>query len=252
MLEILVAAAITVTGCQAPDWVADEAVAIGRAVPAKKVPPGNKAIQYCEYFVPQGADAVRVLYFDSQGEKIAEKRLAKATGSDASSVADDSLPEVNQKDFRLGEVREVGRSENGWTFRYRKNHDSQWRETTVGIQDLDVIDAGFDPYVREHWSQLSRGQEVAFGFASPVHGRVIRLRARSVSCQRADHARNHLCVKVDLAQPWLRWLAGDIYLVYSSDDRRLRYFDGVVNILDAGGDSQPLQIEYFYPSKPTS
>jgi len=249
MLELLAAAAMTVAGCRAPDEVADQAVVIGRAVSVNQAQKDEVSTRYCEYFLPQGNGAVRVLYFDAQGKKVAEKGLRKTPEGVTESIADDPLPEVVQEDFRRGEIREVKRVKDGWTFRYRKNRESRWQETTVGAPGLDVIDAGFDPFVREHWPALSSGQEIDFGFASPVHQRVIQLRARSVDCRSGIHSPSHLCVEVDLAQPWLRWLAGDIYLVYSSADRRLRYFDGVVNLPDADGSAQSLQIKYFYPSE---
>ncbi|WP_160153495.1 hypothetical protein [Microbulbifer sp. ALW1] len=199
---------------------------------------------------------MHVLYFAPDGEKIAEKRLeAIAPGS---AIQEQRLPQVFQQDFRSGELRETVWESGAWRIRYQKAENQALREVVIDDSEIDVIDAGFDAYVREHWQALASGAELGFLFASPPHGRSIRLRATSVACEPPDSA---LCVRVDLAQPLLRWIAGgDILLRYSTVDSdgvtkdknalapmpRLQRFTGVSNLLDDSGEPQRLQIDYFY------
>ncbi|MCK7597021.1 hypothetical protein M0G74_07005 [Microbulbifer sp. CAU 1566] len=199
---------------------------------------------------------MRVLYFAPDGEKIAEKRLAAI--APGSAIQEQRLPQVFQQDFRSGELRETVWESGAWRLRYREAESKALREVVIDDSEIDVIDAGFDAYVRKNWQALTDGSELRFQFASPPHGRSIRLRATSLVCEPPGSA---LCVRVDLAQPLLRWIAGgDILLRYSTVDTdgvtsdkntlvpmpRLQRFTGVSNLLDDSGEPQRLQIDYFY------
>lgn len=254
----LAVATLVVSGCSAPESVTAQAAVIGRA---QLVEPAGSApqVRYCEYFLePQGApqtngDAsnIRVVYYAPdglEGSKLAEKRINGVI--DESGVLLSTRPQISQEDFRLGEVREVTRSETGWRMRYRADRKSRLTESTLPMDKLDVIDAGFDPYVRQHWQQLKAGETVQFQFASPVHGRSIKLRARSIPCTRAE---SDLCLRVELAQAFLRWIAGgeiDLEYIAGADGKpgsaRLTRFVGVTNLLDKAGEPQRLQLDYFY------
>ncbi|WP_428821083.1 hypothetical protein [Microbulbifer sp. MCCC 1A16149] len=254
----LAVASLVVSGCSAPESVTAQAAVIGRAQTAESAG-GAPQVRYCEYFLePQGAsqtraDAsnIRVVYYapeGREGKKIAEKRITGVI--DDSGVLLSTRPQISQEDFRLGEVREVTRSETGWRMRYRGDRNSRFTETTLPIEQLDVIDAGFDPYVRQHWQQLKAGETVQFQFASPVHGRSIKLRARAIPCARAE---SYLCLRVELAQAFLRWIAGgeiDLEYIAGADGKpgsaRLARFVGVTNLLDKAGEPQRLQLDYFY------
>lgn len=203
--------------------------------------PQNGELAYCEYHLPAENDRTRVLYYSPQGFRIAEKTLI-ASGGD--SPRNNPRPEVLQRDYRQGEQREIRRRGNRWEMRYRAPGSSAWETAALGDGAIDVIDAGFDAFVRRHWDRLVSGQPLAFDFASPLHGRAIELRARRVACR--DSQSGRLCFRVDLAQPLLRFFAGDLYLEYGADSRRLLFFEGVVNLLDSRAESQRLQIDYRY------
>lgn len=246
MFSWLAAASLMVSGCSAPDSVVDRAAVIGRAQEAQ-----SEAVRYCEYFLPQESGKIRVVYYTPEGregQKIAEKWISGDVAS--TGVLQTSVPEVLQEDFRHGELRQVTQSDAGWQLRYRRDHRSKFDDASFRLDELEVIDAGFDPYVRKHWNQLVAGETVQFRFASPVHGRAIKLRARAVSCAAAGA---DLCLQVELAQAFLRWIAGgEIYLEYSRSPEakpgvpRLTRFNGVSNLLDDAGEPQQVQIDYFY------
>ncbi|WGL16884.1 hypothetical protein PVT68_00965 [Microbulbifer bruguierae] len=244
-MEWILAAAISVAGCPAPEEVSG-ALVVGRAQSFDSGAGDVEDVRYCEYFLRGEEGSARVLYYDPDGHKVAVKRLSLPTNSNADSALDIVRPAVKQEDFRHHEVREITRAGEYWHMRYRKNKRSRWQERMTAAVDVDVIDAGFDPFVRQRWEQLVSGKAIEFHFASPVHGQVVLLRARRVGCGSRVNDQ-WLCLEVDLARPWLRWLAGDLFLAYSPEDRRLRYFGGVVNLLDEQGASQKLSIRYFYP-----
>lgn len=246
MIQLLLAVAVATSACAAPEAVERQATVVGqaRSVGASESDPA--ALRYCEYFLVDDAGKVRVLYYDPRGQKIAEKHLSSPVANSPEAPVEEARPSVLQEDFRLGEIREITRVGNSWRMRYRKNLQDKVREVTVPDAKVDVIDAGFDPFVRRHWELLVSGGNVEFNFASPLHGQVIRLRARVVACGARVAAAGHLCLTVEPANALLRWLAGDLFLAYSSDNRRLRYFSGVVNLQDTSGTVQKLSIRYSY------
>ncbi|WP_066964878.1 hypothetical protein [Microbulbifer sp. Q7] len=246
MASWLAVAALSVAGCTAPDDVQQAAMVVGQARAVE-----GPEVRYCEYFMPQPSGSLRVVYYRPEGpagSKIAEKWITDGEG--ASGILQRARPQVSQEDFRMGEVRQASRVSEGWQLRYKPRTEADFRDATFADTQVDVVDAGFDAYVRQHWQALNRGEKLEFKFASPVHGRTIGLRATAVPCQRqgAD-----LCIRVDLAQAFLRWIAGgDIYLEYTIRGTkgdaapRLLRFVGVTNLLDDRGDPQRLVLDYFY------
>lgn len=197
--------------------------------------PKSGRLVYCEYHLPVKGTQRRVLYYSPAGHRIAEKQL---------SGVNSTLPGVVQQDYRHGEQRIVNPAGEQVELRYREKTNSDWEIALLPAAEVEVADAGFDVFVRDKWRQLADGQTVSFTFASPVHGRSVRLRARQVACRQPDDA--SLCLQVDLAQPLLRMFAGNLYLVYDRPTRRLTLFEGVVNLLDNRAESQRLQIFYRY------
>lgn len=197
--------------------------------------PQSGRLIYCEYHLPAKGAQRRVLYYSPSGHRIAEKQL---------NGVNSTVPGVVQRDYRHGEERIVNPRGGQVELRYRKNSNSAWDTALISSARVEVADAGFDNFVRDNWGRLAGGETVSFEFASPVHGRSVRLRARQITCRQPGQ--NSLCLQVDLAQPLLRMFAGDLYLVYDRPTRRLTLFEGVVNLLDHRADSQRLQIRYRY------
>jgi len=200
---------------------------------------GTRQLVYCEYFLPSEGGRTRVLYYNPQGYRFAEKDLYGEAGEQG---ANTKLPEMLQRDHRHGEVREVRRDGEQWLLRYRKSTSAGWKTAHRDPGEIDVIDAGFDAYVREYWDRLASGEVTGFGFASPQHGRSVELRAQRTECR--EPRPESLCLRVDLAQPLLRLFSDSLYLVYDTNTRRLRMFEGPVNILDSRARSQRLQVHY--------
>ncbi|MBN8431367.1 hypothetical protein JF535_10945 [Microbulbifer salipaludis] len=251
MASWLAVAALSVAGCTAPDDVQQAAMVVGQARAVEGVGVEAPEVRYCEYFMPQSSGSLRVVYYRPEGpagSKIAEKWITEGEG--ASGILQRARPQVSQEDFRMGEVRQASLLPEGWKLRYKPRTGAKFRDATFAEGRVDVVDAGFDAYVRQHWQALTRGEKLEFEFASPVHGRTVGLRAAAVPCQRQEA---DLCIRVDLAQAFLRWIAGgDIYLEYviqrteGKTEPRLLRFVGVTNLLDDGGDSQRLVLDYFY------
>ncbi|AWF80984.1 hypothetical protein BTJ40_09260 [Microbulbifer sp. A4B17] len=237
MLEFIAMSAIAGTNChyQGPYLVKGLAY-----------DPVDRQLQYCEYYTSKENDEIIVFYYSPEGDLIAEKTLQERDGAAASRSA---LPNVTQVDRRHGEVREVLWQDSQWKMRYRANEDKDWKVSLRDARSIDVIDAGFDTYVRDHWGSLASGETLNFNFASPMHGRSIKLRARMVSCNR--EASEDTCIRVDVAQPLIRLFVKDLNLTYDTASRRLKSFKGIVNILDSQANSQQLEVFYQYSMPPS-
>ena len=111
-----------------------------------------------------------------------------------------------------------------------------------GEPDL-VVDAGFDNYVRQRWSELYSGETVRFPFLIAGRDSPLTMKASREQEQSCDGGA--LCLSVTLDAWLLSMLVQPIELVYDSE-RRLLQYRGISNIRDAEGRSQQVLIDYDY------
>jgi hypothetical protein len=110
------------------------------------------------------------------------------------------------------------------------------------IQKDGVIDADFDAYVRNRWTELSEKQDVSVSFLVPGRFEYLNLRLGGASDGVEDgQPVRHLRMRLDA---WFGAIAPTIDLTYLKSDRRLLRFRGISNIRDAAGKSQVVRIEF--------
>lgn len=203
------------------------------------------ALLYCEWHGSPDADGnALVRYVTGEGELFAEKRVAYATGL--------TTPEIEQIDKRSGELHRIERSDrgsggqSGWLLTYRETADATPQQTRLSDREVDVIDAGFDHRVRAEWARLVAGERVAVQFASTVYQRSLPLRMvqrPARDCELSDE--QNLCFWVEPNNFLVRLFVDQLRLSYDPE-RRLRRFEGVVNIQNAQGEKQSAVIDYAY------
>lgn len=106
-----------------------------------------------------------------------------------------------------------------------------------------VADAGFDEYLRRHWTAATSGKPQVIAFAVPSYGRSLSFKVRGQPARDAG-APHRFELRLD---GLLGRLAPPIRVEYD-DQRRLRRFIGLTNIRDARGDQ--LEAEIVFPSAP--
>ncbi len=111
-----------------------------------------------------------------------------------------------------------------------------------------VADAGFDEFVRAHWTTLAAGRAASMDFAVPA-----RLRSYRFSLARTGQARiageDAMLLRLRL-DGWLAWLAPRMDLAYGLRSRRLLRFEGVSNLPDpAGGKNWLARIDFGPPPR---
>lgn len=153
----------------------------------------------------------RVEYTDPAGVLLAEKALDYSAGP--------NTPAVN----------------------LREPPDSE--PLTLAATDAQVVDAGFDHFVRSRWDAFAAGEVVTFGFQALGFDRAFTMRAEAVA---ADCDAAWLCLRVQVNSWFLRLVAQPIELAYLRGSRQLVRYRGVTNLRSAELRAQPVEIRYTY------
>lgn len=106
-----------------------------------------------------------------------------------------------------------------------------------------VADAGFDEYLRQHWTTATSGKPQVIAFAVPSYGRSLSFKVRGQPARDAGGP-HRFELRLD---GLLGRLAPPIRVEYD-DQRRLRRFVGLTNIRDARGEQ--VEAEIVFPSAP--
>ncbi len=182
----------------------------------------------------------RVEYRTPTGALLVQKTLA----------AGDSLwtPSVEQSDLRTGTRFFVRNLDDSITAGYQRGASNLKTDRLKKTEDL-VIDAGFDPYVRNHWQALQGGETVQAQFYVPAQMDTVKISIRATDpAQCADLEEQSLCLVVRPAGILrvLGWFVDPLYLAYAQDSQRLLMYRGISNLLDDDGQSQNVLIRYQY------
>jgi hypothetical protein len=195
---------------------------------------------YCELVSQPTATSLEVSYV-LQDKVIAEKKINYKSNA--------ATPSIAQKDFRFGEIRQADVSDQHVELHYQASGQKKMGNAIISMQKVDVIDAGFDHFVRAHWEELQSGKTLSVNFASMAHLKTLPLR---ISAQPLEKCANKsekntslFCFFVEIDNAILRILLGNIKLTYDQQ-HRLHEFNGIVNILGEDQENQKAVIHYFY------
>lgn len=201
-------------------------------------PSGN--FLYCEQ-VEQPTEHSLIVNYIRNGEIFAEKKLSYTINPE--------IPSVQQKDFRSGELRKADLTGQSVELQYQPNTRKKNSHTSIPLEEVDVIDAGFDNFVRNHWSELQTGKTLPVNFASMSHLKVLPLRISAQTPTKrtgeTDASNESFCFLVEIDNALLRLLLGNIKLTYDQQHRLIN-FNGVVNIEDDKESTQTAIISYYY------
>ncbi len=206
------------------------------------------ALLYCEYhskMTTQQAneqEAWLVEYYGIQEQAIIAKKTLVYQPFDVDAIA----PEVEQVDYRTQELRRSVYAGDNIELFYQQGRGQPLDTQSLAKTPLPVIDAGFDYFVRAHWSALIGGQPVLFDFGSIAHLRSLPLRVIKKPLNNcSEHDEAFMCLHVQASNRFLRWFVGELALVYDAQ-RRLRVFKGAVNLQNDQAKAQKAVITYSY------
>lgn len=157
-----------------------------------------------------------------------------------------TLPEVEFRQPRFDEVLQLlPDSANGLEIRWRIADDDSRSWRLDPPEDL-VADLGFDHFIRESWSELTRGEAVRFRFLAPTRGEHYGFLAEPAEnpAVRAEHV-----FRIRPSGVMLRLLVDPIYLGYDSAGR-LTHYAGLGNIRENADENYTVTIRYEYQQMP--
>ena len=182
-----------------------------------------------------------VLYLCPNGQVFGRKRVDYQRSATA--------PAFRFDDARVGYVEGLRNGPEPVLF-YRASADAPERSAALPSNQL-VADAGFDEFIRRHWSTLAAGAAVPLDFALPA-----RLQSFGFSLRRIGTGRvagePAWIFRLRLAGI-LGWIAPHIDVSYGQQSRRLLSFEGLSNIRDDRGDKQTIaRIDFPRPPQPVA
>jgi hypothetical protein len=194
---------------------------------------------YCEMVARSASDKLHIQY--TRGNQLfATKELFYGHSV--------KMPDVLQTDSRSGEVRKANLVDNQLILQYQPNSHKKLAKVTLTASEAEVVDAGFDNYIREHWSEIDSGKIAHIDFASIAHLKVLPLRIRKQPLATCSHTPTEgFCFVVEIDNSILRLLLGNIKLLYDTQ-HRLQKFEGVVNLNNDKEGNQKAIIHYYYQS----
>ena len=158
-------------------------------------------------------------------------------------------PEIAQFDMRSGEKREVVSAQDNIVLKYQAQKNKKLQKTTIRKEDVQVIDAGFDNFMRAHWDELNSEKILSIDFGSVAHQKVLPLRVSKKPVEKcafkSDGSETFTCFWVEIDNALLRLVLGNIKIAYDQQ-HRLRQYEGVVNLQSEDQDNQKARINYFY------
>lgn len=194
--------------------------------------PQSGELLYTEKHYQLDEQRRRVDYFEADGRPFASKLLDYS--------ADPAAPGFRQRNERSGEHIDVFYTNDNLQVVYRKSRDATDRRYVVALQQSLVIDAGFDSLVKQHWSQLSAGEDLKIRYLLPTRGSTLQLKVRKTSaCADA-----RLCLEISPTNPVFKLFSADIQLEYQQASRTLLRFSGRGNIADHRGRYRNVSISY--------
>ncbi len=197
---------------------------------------------YCELVSQVSEQALKVSYL-AEDKLFAEKNLDFSISP--------FIPSVIQKDFRVGELRQANVSAENVELYYQPNTHKKIDKAVIPLQKVDILDAGFDNFIRKNWDELQSGKTVSVNFASMAHLKALPLRISAQSLDKClakpDEKSPSVCFFVEIDNVVLRLLLGNLKITYDQQ-HRLHEFSGIVNVQDDEQDNQKAIIRYFYAS----
>lgn len=202
---------------------------------------------YHEHHLAPSRDALptRVVYRAPDDEVFAEKSLdhSQSTEAPAMDFRD------HRRDVRIVTYYPEDAGGDEIEMLYQEEGNGEPRRQRFDTDSL-IVDAGFDPFVRERWQRLvDESQRIVANFLVPSRNDTVRIGIEQVRRDRCETDRgNLLCFEVGAAGALrlVSWFIDPIRLGYDAETRRLVFYHGRGNIPDASGEQRSIRIDYRY------
>lgn len=181
-----------------------------------------------EHWLHRGGSERLVLYRCPDGEPFARKRVS----------GEGAAPDFEFFDARTGYaegVRTRGGRREVFT---RASADAPERRSPFLPKDVQIIDAGFNSFVRQQWDALAPPKATRVSFLLPS-----RLRPVDFMLHPYEGASGARSYRLSL-DAWYGRALPSISVTYAQRGNRLLRFEGIGNIRDSAGNYPPVRIEF--------
>lgn len=157
-------------------------------------------------------------------------------------AGDRTEPLFQLEDGRTGYLEGLRRTQTGLEVFQRSGKDAVLKRRAVPQSAAIVSDAGFDEFVRLHWTDLEANRTVKFRFLVPS-------RLDSMSFKVHKHGEAEIegaavsVIRLNLSG-FLGWFLPYIEVSYRKSDRVLMRYKGLTNIRDVSGRNMTVQIDF--------
>ncbi len=151
-------------------------------------------------------------------------------------------PEFTFVDGRGGYTEGLRRTPAGPVVFQRDSARTPAREAKVPANVVIVSDAGFDEFVRNHWSELEAGKTVRFPFLIPSRLDFLTFKVKKNREEPIEGAATSV-IRLNLSGV-IGWFLPYIEVSYRKSDQVLMRYKGLTNIRDTKGDNLVALIEF--------
>ena len=175
----------------------------------------------------------KVTYRDAEGNIIAEK--------DVDYTDSIVMPDFNLKNHATGHTEIASKRDTELQVVFTPNEATEADSKTIPLPEQGIIDAGFDRYIIQNWSELIEGKQLVQKMLIPSLKQFIEFR---IYQKEVNEESNKRVLKVDPKSVFIRLLADPLVLEYDFDEPRLLSYLGKSNMRDAKGDNLQVRIEF--------
>ena len=192
----------------------------------------------------------QVVYYALDNDPGAGKRLELMAEKTLNYRYGLASPEFTQRNYIYPEVIEVEWQGQALSISYQQGDKGATKAQEQPLKTPLVIDAGFDHFIRQQWQPLVAGETLDFYYAAPTRQSLLALQVQKKSCgpDQVDRA----CFEINSSNWLVRLVLQPIEISYDLENKKLRRFRGLANMLDRDGGSLKVDIRYCYLSEPTT
>ena len=180
----------------------------------------------------------QVHYETPAGDTFARKELDYSVSKQA--------PSFKQTNQWPGELIDVQENDGDIRLRYRATQEGKVFTKRFERNDKLIVDAGFDQYVKQHWSTLTDGQPLEIDYLVPSQTTVVSFSVSQTECL-ANTSAQAVCFSIAPASWWVSVAVDPLTVAYDPHTHNLLRFTGRGNIANADGDYLGVDIRYQYP-----
>ncbi len=200
--------------------------------------------EHREGFVAGKHVYTRTAFLGADGKRIAERELDFASH--------DFMPDYIYRDLRNGyeEGAKVSPEKGAAQIHvhFRDSGKSPLKEKDIDVPEPCIINGGVGEFVKQRWSEISAGKQVAFNMVIPARLDYFRFVAyvdhKYTLTSAEAKGRKFLPVVVEPKSTMLAMLLPTIVMYEDVKTQRLICYQGIVNVADAKGRSLRVKTDY--------